>query len=60
MDPADALPDDCTCSWINYSDSTGWFLKSRDPYCPSHGYQEPIGEGPPDGNNPRTGIAWNE
>ena len=33
----DVPADDCTCKWVNYSDSTGFFLRSRDPGCPVHG-----------------------
>jgi hypothetical protein len=32
-----AIPDDCTCGWHNYSDSSGWFRKTTDPDCPIHG-----------------------
>lgn len=33
----DVPPDGCTCRLINYSDSGGWYLKSRDPHCSYHG-----------------------
>jgi hypothetical protein len=36
----DALPDDCTCRWVNYSDSTGWFRRGTDHDCPVHGEPE--------------------
>lgn len=37
MTYAEALSDDCTCKWVNYSDHGGWYLKGRDPKCPIHG-----------------------
>lgn len=30
-------PDDCTCRWINRSDSSGWEMVTRDDDCPIHG-----------------------
>lgn len=33
----DVVSDGCICRWVNYSDSTGWFLKSPNPRCPHHG-----------------------
>jgi hypothetical protein len=41
---ADVVPDDCTCSWINYSDNGGWYLQSADPTCPVHGHAPQGGE----------------
>lgn len=37
------VPDDCTCSWINYSDNGGWYLQTADRRCPVHG-TEPKGD----------------
>jgi hypothetical protein len=34
---ASTVSDGCTCRWVNYSDSTGWFLRSRNTRCPVHG-----------------------
>jgi len=36
----DVISDDCTCSWINYSDHSGWYRKSANPQCPVHGGDE--------------------
>ncbi len=33
----DALTDECSCSWLNFSDDSGWRLRQRDVDCIVHG-----------------------
>jgi hypothetical protein len=34
----EVAPDDCTCRLVNFSDYSGWYMRSRNPSCPHHGY----------------------